>query len=83
MEISRSLRNNSRVSLESYFTGVELLIGNRGPPDYLFLPNSEYRKAYLGSQSTSDNIRGREGKNPDRQLRSRIFAKFSIRKSNC
>jgi hypothetical protein len=38
---------------------------------------------YLGSQSTSDNVRGQKGKNPDRQLRSRIFAQFSTRKSYC
>jgi hypothetical protein len=35
-----------------------------------------------GSQSVGDNIHGQKGNNPDRQLRSRICAKF-IRKSNC
>ncbi len=62
--------------------GVELLIGDRGPPAYLLLPNSEYHKAYLRSQSASDNARSRKGKNPDRQLRSPISAKL-LRKSNC
>ena len=82
MEISRSLRNSFRASLESFFTGVELLIGIGGPPAYPPLPNSEYCKAYPGSQTMSDNIHGREGKNPDRQLRSPILAKL-IRKSGC
>ncbi len=66
----------------NYLTGVELLNGDKGPPDYLPQPNSEYRKDYPGSQSAGDNIRGQEGSNPDRQLRSRIYAKF-IRKLNC
>ena len=56
--------------------GVELLIGDRGPPAYLPLPNSEYHKAYLRSESAGDNIRGQKGKNPDRQLRSPISAKL-------
>jgi hypothetical protein len=62
--------------------GVELLNGDRGPPVYLPQPNSEYREVYLGSQTTSDNIRGQKGNNPDRQLRSRNSAQF-IRKLNC
>ena len=82
MEISRSLRNSFRASLGYYLAGVELLIGDRGPPACLLLPNSEYRRAYAGSQSTGDNVRGREGKNPDRQLRPLIHAKL-LRKSNC
>ena len=59
-----------------YLTGVELLIGDRGPPAYLLLPNSEYRKDYPGSESMGDNIRGREGNNPDRQLRPQIHAEL-------
>jgi hypothetical protein len=81
LEISRSLRNSFRVSLEYYFTGVELLNGDKGLPVYLPQPNSEYRKDYLRSQSVGDNLHGQEGKNPDRQLRSRSFTKF-IRKSD-
>ena len=56
--------------------GVELLIGTGGPPAYPPLPNSEYHKAYLGSQTASDKIRSQEGNNPDRRLRSRILAKL-------
>ncbi len=62
--------------------GVELLIGTGGLPAYPPLPNSEYRKYYLGSQTVGDNVHGQKGKNPDRQLRSRIHAKL-LRKSNC
>ncbi len=62
--------------------GVELLIGTGGLPAYPPLPNSEYRKDYLGSQSAGDNIRGQEGNSPDRQLRSQIHAKL-LRKSDC
>ena len=65
-----------------YAVGVELLNGVRGLPGHLPQPNSEYRKVYLGSQSTGDKFRGRKGNNPDRQLRSRSSAKF-IRKLNC
>jgi len=68
--------------LSYYFAGVELLNGDRGPPAYLLQPNSEYRKDYLRSETTRDNLRGQKGNNPDRQLRSRSLAKF-IRKSNC
>ena len=82
MEIACSLRNNFRASLENYFTGVELLNGDRGPPVYLPQPNSEYRRVYLRSQSVGDNLHGQKGNNPDRQLRSQSFAKF-IRKLNC
>ena len=62
--------------------GVELLNGDRGPPAYRLQSNSEYREGYLGSESAGDNIRGQKGKNPDRQLRSPILAKFE-RKSDC
>ena len=62
--------------------GVELLNGDGGPPAYPPQPNSEYRKDYLGSQTVGDNLHGREGNNPDRQLRSPSSAKF-IRKLNC
>ncbi len=68
--------------MRNYFTGVELLNGDRGPPVYLLQPNSEYRKDYLRSQTVGDNLHGQKGNNPDRQLRSRSFAKF-IRKLNC
>ena len=50
--------------------GVELLKGDVGLPAYTLLPNSEYPRAYLGSESARDNLRGQKGNNPDRQLRS-------------
>ena len=55
--------------------GVELLNEMRGLPDYLLQSNSEYRSDYPGSEPTGDNVRGREGNIPDRQLRSLIPAK--------
>ena len=50
--------------------GVELLKGDVGLPAYTLLPNSEYHRDYLGSESARDNLRGQEGNNPDRLLRS-------------
>jgi hypothetical protein len=50
--------------------GVELLSSDGGLPDYPPYPNSEYHGDYLGSQSAREKLRGREGNNPDRLLRS-------------
>ena len=55
--------------------GVELLISNGGIPSYPSYPNSEYHNDYLRSQSTREKLRGREGNNPDRLLRSQSLAK--------
>ena len=60
----------------NYLSGVELLKGNVGLPAYASLPNSEYLRDYLGSESARDNLRGREGNNPDRLLRSPNDAQF-------
>ena len=54
----------------NYPWGVELLKGAVGLPAYTLLPNSEYPRAYLGSESARDNLRGQKGNNPDRLLRS-------------
>ena len=54
--------------------GVELLKGDVGLPAYTLLPNSEYFKDYLGSESARDNLRGQKGNNPDRLLRSQNSA---------
>ena len=54
----------------NYSQGVELLKGDVGLPAYTLLPNSEYLTDYLGSESASDNVRGRDGNNRDRLLRS-------------
>ena len=60
----------------NYTIGVELLKGDVGLPAYTLLSNSEYPRAYLGSESARDNLRGREGNNPDRRLRSPNNTKF-------
>ena len=56
--------------------GVELLKGDVGLPAYTLLPNSEYHRDYLGSESARDNLRGQKGNNPDRLLRSPNSAQF-------
>ncbi len=65
-----------------YSVGVELLKGDVGLPAYTPLPNSEYHRDYLGSESARDNLRGQKGNNPDRLLRSLNPAQF-VRKSFC
>ena len=55
--------------------GGRALDETRDPPGHLLQPNSEYRRVYLGSQTARDNLRGREGNNPDRRLRSLNHAK--------
>ena len=62
--------------------GVELLKGVEGLPAYSPLPNSEYHRDYLGSESARDNLRGREGNNPDRLLRSLNLTQF-VRRLSC
>ena len=62
--------------------GVELLKGDVGLPAYTLLPNSEYHRDYLGSESARDNLRGQKGNNPDRLLRFLNLAQF-VRKSFC
>ena len=59
-----------------YPWGVELLKGDVGLPAYTLLPNSEYPRDYLGSESARDNLRGQEGNNPDHRLRSQNRAEF-------
>ena len=44
--------------------------------------NSEYRKTKYCSETVGDKIHGREGKSPDRQLRSLNYAKWR-RKFDC
>ena len=66
----------------NYITEVELLKGDVGLPAYTLLPNSEYHRDYLGSESARDNLRGQKGNNPDRLLRSRNLAQF-VRKLFC
>ena len=55
--------------------GGRALDDTRGPPGYRLQSNSEYRRVDLGSQTAGDNLRGQEGNNPDRRLRSLIHAK--------
>ena len=46
------------------------LNGLGATPGYRIQPIFEWHVVKSGSQTTGDKIRGREGKNPDRQLRS-------------
>ena len=62
--------------------GVELLNGDGGLPAYPLQPNSEYHRPCRGSQTAGDNLRGQEGNNPDRQLRSLIMPQL-LRKLGC
>jgi hypothetical protein len=54
----------------NYSQGVELLKGDVGLPAYTLLPNSEYLRDYLWSESARDNLRGQKGNNLERLLRS-------------
>ena len=49
---------------------VELLIRLEGFTAYQPLTNSECYDMLLGSEAMGAKVRGREGKNPDHQLRS-------------
>ena len=49
---------------------VELLIRLEGFIAYQTLINSECYDMFLGSEAMGAKVRGREGKNPDHQLRS-------------
>ena len=62
--------------------GVERLIGTGGhqPTHPSQTPNTI--GLYRGSQTVGDNLHGREGNNPDRQLRSLIEPKF-LRRCDC
>ena len=66
----------------NYSVGVELLKGDVGLPAYTLLPNSEYHRDYHRSESARDNLRGQEGNNPDRLLRSQNTTQF-VRKLFC
>ena len=66
-----------------YSVGVELLKGVAGLPAYALLPNSEYHRDYLGSESARDNLRGQKGNNPDRLLRSPSRAQCERKSNSC
>ena len=70
-EIARTPRNAFRCSLGGSLAEVELLIRLEGFTAYQTLTNSEYCKMLPGSEPAGAKVRGREGKNPDHQLRSR------------
>ena len=72
LEIARTPRNAFRCSLSSGVTGVKLLAGREGFTAYQILVNSEYRDINGRSEPAGAKVRGREGENPDRRLRSRI-----------
>jgi hypothetical protein len=46
---------------------------------YPAIANSEYRKVIHGRQTSGANVRCQEGNNPDRQLRSLIYAKWETK----
>ena len=50
--------------------GGRALTGLGGFTAYQTLSNSEYRQTTSGSEAAGDKFRCREGKSPDRQLRS-------------
>ncbi len=52
------------------FIEVELLIGREGFTAYQLLINSECCKMMNRSEGMGAKVHGREGKNPDHQLRS-------------
>jgi hypothetical protein len=68
--IARSPRNIFRDSLRQLHLGGRALdgLGALWATESNQTPNTD--DVYPGSQTTGDKLRGREGKNPDRQLRS-------------
>ena len=46
---------------------------------YRAIANSEYREVQRGRQTPGANVRGQEGNNPDRRLRSPSLAKWETR----
>ena len=69
-EIAGSLRNIFRYGLGKYLRGVEHCMdaGVSPPTNSKQTPNT--RQMDPGRQEPCDNVRLREGKNPDRRLRS-------------
>jgi hypothetical protein len=53
-----------------FLVGGRALNGLGALPGYQTQSNSECRQVKYGSQTAGEKIRGREGKNPERQLRS-------------
>ena len=70
LEIAGSPRNSFRTSVGYEFNGGKALNVLGAFTGYRKLSNSEYRSIILGSQTTSDKIRGQKGNSPDLQLRS-------------
>ena len=70
--IAGSLRNSFRASPGWTMAGVERPFGRGSPPGCRRRPNSEYRHAFSGSQTSGDKLRRREGNSPDRQPRPPI-----------
>ena len=69
-EIAGSPRNVFRYGLKACLCEVEHCMGEGASPptDPKQTPNAQ--KMDLGRQCARDNLRAREGKNPDRRLRS-------------
>ena len=69
-EIARTPRNAFRCSLVLSVVEVELLIGCEGFTAYQIQTNSECYNMFHRSEAMGAKVHGREGKNPDHQLRS-------------
>jgi hypothetical protein len=74
-EIAGSPRNSFRASLRRNSTGGRALMGCGVLKGYQSLSNSECLYSPPWSQSMGAKLHTREGKNPDRQLRSPRGAK--------
>ena len=72
LEIAGSLRNSFRASLAKRMLEVELLVGREGFTAYQIRINSECWNTKSWSEPAGAKVRGREGKNPDHRLRSRM-----------
>ena len=68
--IAGSPRNSFRASLRYKSAGGRALDGLGGNKAYQTQPNSECQYLLPGSQTMGAKVHGREGKSPDRQLRS-------------
>jgi len=76
LDIAGSPRNAFRSSVVLVVRGGRALNGLGVSPDYRTQSNSEYRGCNHGSERAGDKLRTREGNNPDRQLRSQIYAQW-------
>ncbi len=72
-EIAGSPRNSFRASLEVVSIGGRALIGLGAVKDTEPCQTTNGYAAELGSQTTSDKIRGQKGNSPEHRLRSQML----------